>query len=293
MNNNLLQQKVRIDHANHVYYDSFGNEYISVTRFLSKFQEKTDFEMIAGMVAKKRKRIFTEKAKAKGMSVEAVQKLAEKYKRGITKSQVLKEWDMKRDEASAIGSYIHDQLEKAGTSNAYTRNGEYSHYCKWFIDNYGFYPHNYYEQIVYLEQPRIAGLIDFSRFRTSKKGMFDIRDFKTNDYKLDSTLTDEYTGQKKHYNRYMCNPVSHLEDCDFTKYVLQQSMYMYMAETTLGFKPGNLAVIHMPWRNPLKIPHEHIMPYMKMEVIEMINCYSAEITKKESEIDDYHQFIKL
>jgi hypothetical protein len=83
----------------------------------------------------------------------------------------------------------------------------------------------------------------------------------------------------------MADPLSHLEDCDFTKYVLQQSTYMYMAEQMLGVKPGNLGVIRMPWENKLEVPEIHLMPYMKMEVMAMIEAYAQNDTEEKITFD--------
>lgn len=293
MEKNLLQQEVTIDEETHTYTDTQGREYLSVTRLLKKFVEDTDFKKIAGYVAKKRKRVIEKMAKEKGISVTAAKNLRPKYQRGTTKDQVLKEWDLKRIEASDAGSYIHHQLELAGTKNSHNRNCPYMPYYTWFLDNYGHYRHSYYEQIVYLENPRIAGTIDFLYFRTNKRGMVNIRDFKTNEYNMDSTLVDEYEGHTKHYNRYMLKPLDHLEDCDFTKYCLQQSIYMYILEEMMGVKPGNLGVIWMPWKNVITTPEVHQMPYMKFEAKEIIEEYAK--TEKQTKFDEseMYDFVKI
>jgi len=298
MNQNILQDKVYINADEHRYYDDQGNEYTSVTRLLKSFTEDTDFKKIAGYVAKKRKRVLQEMADDQKSSLKAIQRTRPIFQRGITKEQVIAEWDAKRDKASDIGSYIHHQLELAGTTNGHNRECQYFHYYSWFIQEYAMFK-GYYEQIVYLDNPRVAGTIDFCYHRTNKRGMIDIRDFKTNNYKLNSMLIDEYTGKLKHYNRYMLEPLSHLEDCDFTKYVLQQSIYMYMLETVLNFKPGNLGVIRMPWENILETPETHIMPYMKEEVKLMMEWVTVNLTKEtirfeeEENQEDFHDFIKL
>jgi hypothetical protein len=299
MDQNILQNKVFINAEQHKYYDDQGNEYTSVTRLLKQFSQDADFQMIARAVAKKRNRVLGEMADSQKTTLKAIQKTRPLFQRGITQTQVLSEWDAKRDRASDIGSYIHHQLELAGTTNTHNRNCKYINYYDWFIENHSQYK-GFYEQIVYLEEPRIAGTIDFCYYRTSSRGMVNIRDFKTNNYKLDSTLIDEYTGEVKNYNRYLSEPLTHLEDCDFTKYVLQQSIYMYMLEVTIGLKPGNLGVIRMPWEKKLETPETHIMPYMRAEVIQMVeyvkNHFKAEKTNFEEDTEgnpEYHDFIKI
>lgn len=303
MENNILQQKVFIDHDSHRYYDLEGNSYMSTTKLLSMFSEKADFTKIAGLVADKRLRIFTEMARTQKTTIQSISLKQNKFERGYTKKTVLAEWDAKRIRASDAGSYIHANLEKAGITGLVVED-DYSAYYEWFLKEYAGYKKRYHEQIVYLDNPRVAGLIDFCHFRQGPKSMFNIRDFKTNDYNIDSTGTDQFTRETKHYNRYLLPPLHYLEDCDVTKYALQQSIYMVMAEHCLGVKPGNLAIIKMPWEKKVEVPYIHYLPYMKMEALAILSAFGEqyqeeiifdanEVVSEDSEMMDFDEIKKF
>lgn len=267
-----LQTRVKIDEPTHIYYNDDGEEYTSVTRIIKQFASDPNFDMLAGQTAIKRKRIFEEQAIANARSIESIALSNPMYKRGYTKEQVLKEWDAKRDAAASIGTHIHKGCEKAGKFGI-IENDRYKHYYEWCAAVSSQYKYRYFEAIVYSEIHKAAGTIDFSYFRGKRaySGMFNIRDFKTNPYMFDSSRIDEYTGDVKHYNAYLKAPLDHLEQCDFTKYVLQQSIYMYMVETQFGIKPGNCGIINMPWENIIPEPTIQHLPYMRSEARTMLN----------------------
>lgn len=273
MDNNILQQHVRIEHESHVYTDVDGNTYFSTTKFLGLFQEKADFNMLAGQVAKKRDRIFRKIGEERKMTIEQVARLRPKYERGYTKAMVQSEWDAKRDDAIEAGSHIHDKVELAGVTGKVHKD-QWSDYYRWFMDEFKDFKLKYHEQVVYIDYRglKIAGMIDFCHFRRGFKSMINIRDFKTNDYKTDTTKHDSLTGEYKNYDRNMVAPLEHLEDCDMTKYILQQSMYALMLEF-LGFKVGNLGIIRMPWQKVLETPQYHLFGFMKLEIIAMLDYY--------------------
>lgn len=292
MNNNILQNIVFLEPEHHVYFDKEGKTYTSVSRVLSEFAEKADFKKIAGFVANKRLKKYEELSIKTGRKILDIALDQPKYSRAYTQKTVLAEWDLKRDEAAEAGTYIHNNMEQAILTGKYPQD-DYVHYYKWSQDYFTQYKEVLCEQALFHPEYRIAGTGDKICFRTSRKGMVDVRDYKSNDLGYDSTGKDQFTKAVRHYNRYMTGPLSHLEDCDFNKYALQLSIYMYMLEC-MGYKPGNLAIIQVEWKKIKAKPKLIYLPYMKHEVIALLE-YRSKNTKKDIEIvsSDYHEIVGL
>lgn len=112
---------------------------------------------------------------------------------------------------------------------------------------------------------KIAGRADKPTFETLNNGQryAHIEDYKTNK----SIDTRGFNGRK------MLEPLTHLEDCEWTHYTLQLSLYQYMLEY-FGFRPGIRRIIHFPHEieglgTPDPVPHE--LPYLRDEVISMLS----------------------
>jgi hypothetical protein len=89
----------------------------------------------------------------------------------------------------------------------------------------------------------IAGTIDTGGFRKTKTRILDIEDNKTN---LEKGITFDSISRKegkiKHENRFFLEPVSHLELCNYNRYVLQLSIYAYLFEQFFSCQIGRLAI---------------------------------------------------
>lgn len=268
----MLQDEVKIDWETHTYTDKQGEVYQSVTRFIGLFHEKFDKHKIAPLTAKKRKRIAKEESLRRGVSLNTVLQGYPEFNRGITKEEVIREWHENMVQAQQKGTLVHDTIEQY-LRYGFCDNKEYEYYAQWVARYIAHYGKAYPESTFYLKKALLAGTSDLPLTRTSsKRSILDIKDFKTNEIKFDSTRIDSYTGQIVHDNRYMFDPISHLEDCNYNHYALQLSTYMYMAETELGFKPGSIELILTPWRE-IKEPETIKMPYMKREVELMVEYY--------------------
>lgn len=268
----MLQDKVKIDWESHIYTNQEGEVYESVTRFIGMFHEKFDGDKIAPLVAKKRKRIAKEEALRRKVSLNTVLQGFPEFNRGITKEEVLKEWNDNMVRAQKMGTAVHDAIEQR-LRYGFCDNKEFEYYADWVARYVAHYGKAYPESTFYLESAKLAGTSDLPLTRTSsKKSILDIKDFKTNVISYDSTRRDSYTNEIVHTNTYMTGPVSHLEDCNYNHYALQLSTYMYMAEVQLGFKPGNIELILTPWKEIVE-PQTVKMPYMREEVRLMIEYY--------------------
>lgn len=233
----------------HQYFDKIGNEYRSVTRILNKIREPFDRAKISSIMANKI-------AREEGISHKQAQ------------SQLLSEWDRIRDSSIDHGNSIHDGIDyylRTGNS-IYELSGVFNFIHELISPFYRYY----HEVILHDAITRIAGTADLvvQRQKTSNS-LYDFYDYKTNESKgiqFDSISRKEDLW--KHYNRMLLPPFDYLEDCNYTIYSFQLSIYAYIASITYGINIGRLGIIFVD--NNLK---SFIIPvfYMKEEVITLVN----------------------
>lgn len=257
---------------NHKYTSIDPNEQIewtSVTSFVGLFKQKFD-PLPQAVKSAKNKR-----SKWYGMTVE----------------DILEAWSSEGKRATDLGTWYHDQRERDLTDHiTIERSGIEVPIIKPLYDGLvklapdqklvdGVYP----EHFVFLKSAGICGQSD--RVEVVKQHV-DIIDYKTNkEIKKESYKNFEGLSQK------MLGPLSHLDDCNYNHYALQLSIYMYIIlRQNPTFKPGELSLQHVVFeeegkdkfgypiakrnQNGEPIVQEvitYMLPYMKNEVISMIN----------------------
>lgn len=210
---------------------------------------------------------------------------------GIPPEEIQGYWSKESDRAIGAGSWYHDQRESDLLSHdTITRSGVHIPIIKPIWDGNlkiapeqklteGIYP----EHFVYLKSAGICGQSD--RVEVIKDTV-DIVDYKTNkEIKKASFVNWEGKSVK------MTGPCEHLDDCNFNRYALQLSTYMYVIlKHNPRYKPGKMFLHHVIFEkvgedkfgypipkldeegNPVVktvVPYE--VPYLKAEVIAMIN----------------------
>jgi len=117
--------------------------------------------------------------------------------------------------------------------------------------------------IVWSDDHEVAGEIDTACERRSKN----IVDFY--DYKGCIFKQVEYASKN---NKFLKEPLAHLEDCSYNDYSLQLSVYALLAEICYKVKPGKLTVIQFfdnEWTKYRLIP----VPYMKYEAWSLLELH--------------------
>lgn len=231
-----LDDYVALEPVSHRYHDKGGLEYESVSKFIGRFKQPFNREMISRAVAKKR---------------------------GISQEEVLGEWDAKRDGAIDHGNRIHDALERYEKSTTILlADMELSAMIKSVMSNYKDYYRCVAEAVLYDTENRLAGTTDKIMQKTShKRSVIDFDDYKTN---VQKGIEFESS-----YGNYMTGPLSHLQDCNYSHYSLQLSIYAYLFQKKTGRKIGRLSLMYIPYDNIMayrRIP----VPYMKYEVEAML-----------------------
>lgn len=252
----MLQTKVKLEPISHKYYDDKGLEYLSVSAVLKLIQQ----------VFKREERSLQSAAK-----------------RGISQQEILAEWDKTRDDSTDHGTYIHNALESF--QNTAVIQPEWLRYIdpagkennlepviRGICGSYNDYARVFSEECLFDEEYRIAGTADKVLMVTSHKASkFDLEDYKTNFSK------GIYTFNK--YGNSLLHPLEHMEDCNFNTYALQLSFYAFMLERMTGRRCRQLHITFIPgsnlneWR---KIP----VPYLKSDVINILNFYKKSILEK-------------
>ena len=221
---------LQFDAASHTYSDILGNtNYVSVSGMLKKVSEAFDEANISFNVAKSRV--------PKGSSYAVIKR---------EQDVVLKEWHTKRDDSCVYGTDIHEKLEyyfKTGLINPELK--EVAEGVAKFIGNVGCMLQ---EVKLYSYDHRISGTTDICCQRTARGNVWNFYDYKTCDINYKSLTKDG-----KHLNKFMLEPVSHIEDCNYNKYSLQLSMYAYLAELTYGIVVGDLAILEISKDFKLKV----------------------------------------
>lgn len=187
-------------------YEVRGKPLTSVSKTIHKYVEKVDFDKIAGFVAKKR---------------------------GITKEEVLAEWEAKKIASCNQGTLVHTFGENYNGMQKPTNGFEEAIVKFW--DNIPDYIEPFlFELQMFSETLGIAGTSDIILFNR-KTGKFIIADYKTNE-----DLFKNYKGKT------LLEPFEDLLDSPYNKYQLQLSMYQLLFEQC-GFEVESRRII---WLKP-------------------------------------------
>lgn len=231
----------------HRYFDIHGTEYISNSALRKFFKPEFDTEKIAYNSAKNS------------------DKTAEEIKAG---------WI----ERAYHGTQIHQAIQRYNESTVILPEEENMRPGILNIESQ--YKHYYRclnEPVLYDKDLLIATSVDRLLFTTSHKNcVVDITDWKTNEKGIKQK---ELNRDGSPRNQYMTGPISHLQNSKYNDYALQLSVEAYLLQKMTGRKIGQLT-IH--WINPhnLLINYQLPVPYLKLEVEEMLNWYKQNILDK-------------
>ena len=269
-------KQVVIDSLTHTYtHLETGLNLRSVSKVYGEFIEPFDSERISWMVARKGLRLELDPMWSKGGPEPSEAAILERQ------SIILGEWDDKARNASEYGTEIHSicenimndvQVDDKHHQLKMLLNAEYAHYHKKFP-----------ELIVHSLKWGVAGTVDNPLIRQrSDKSVIDIDDFKTNIEKgivFDSIKLLE-NHKLKHYNRFMLDPVEHLESCNYNHYAIQLSMYAVLIQDMFPtHKIGRLTLTFIKRsdndNSRFTYEIERIpIPYLKHEAIAILNAYN-------------------
>lgn len=242
-------------------YTKAGVHYLSVTQVLQNYSKK-----------------FNASEEAVGMA----------DRHGHSPEYWQQKWQAETDRSLVIGDNLHLTQEELTLSQAFEiKNGKPIRVQNQslFGDQYDYWywPDGVYtELILWNDNYRLAGRADKIVMTTPQAftRQADVEDYKSN------KRIRTYGWWEKDRNdwRRMLDPVSHLIDCEHSKYALQLSMYQFMLEG-IGFIPGNRKLLHYPPLPPeLGYPGErrgrpdvYELPYLRDEVLAILNHHATEV----------------
>ena len=268
----------------HKYTNVKGKQYISSTTIIHKYAQEFD-EKFWGLY-KALERIDINFVKNKGKYVKVKNEdvlitLVPSYidldVLDVVKRIILKEWKDKNDKSKVRGTKIH--LEKENGSLAKPKELfeglSYKMNPKLALDfgniNFDYFTElkdGYHtELLLWNHEFEIAGMSDVVIVETDK---FGDRWVSILDYKTNKEIKQSNKFQKMKY------PLEHFDDCNYSHYILQLSLYCYLLEC-MGFKVKHLRLI---WINEFGHEIPFVLQYKKQDVINMIEHYNN--TKNES-----------
>ena len=260
---------LKFQEQGHRYWSDDNTEWISVTSLVHKFIEPFDAETQAPKSSRNKKSKWY----------------------GVPVKDIIAAWDTERDRAAELGTWYHKTREDALCDPAYraihtvhlpqVQDGIKLSLSQKLEE--GIYP----EFLCYLPSAGICGQSDKVEVRDGK---IHITDYKTSkEIKMNSFVNYEGVSKK------MLAPLSHLEDCEYSHYCLQLSIYMYiLLRHNPNLVPGDMIIEHVifeeesqdKWGYPIykkdtngdfivKEIKQIPLKYMKNEVNTIINWLKA------------------
>ena len=192
----------------HQYFNEKGEEYISGTTFLHKFQLPFDQEKFA-----------TIKAKKLGISVQEVKEM----------------WKNNSKKACDYGTSVHLLMQNYVVNGSKEEGKEslYDSFNTIVMEDFMNAVKVYSEQLVWIDEYKVAGTADLIIEHNDYE--FSVGDFKTN------KSIDFYNK----FGQRLLNPISHLSDCNYNIYSLQLSLYAYLFSLKSGKKCRKLFLMHL------------------------------------------------
>lgn len=231
--------KIKFDPSTHKYFNTFGDEYVSVTTFLGQFKKPFDTEKMSAKVAQR-----------EGVSQDAIKKF----------------WQDLTKIATDKGHAAHEAMEefiKTGNVNiAYT---DLIQSYKNVIKDCR-YNTVLSEQILACHDSLIAGTSDLI---LEGDKHFYVLDFKTN-------KKFNYTNS---YGDYFLEPIEYLPHCEFTSYSLQLSMYAYLKEKESKKKCAGIRVLFLNNKESSRYWQQIHIIYMKDTIQKLVNTRIQQYAK--------------
>jgi hypothetical protein len=220
---------VVLEPIEHVYIHRItGVKYSSVTKAIASIEPHFDADAVA----------------------EAITHQADNVKQeryiGLNKQDILDFWQMLNDEANIYGTRVHDILERYLKANKwyYPPDTEIGLFEQRVIEGYNklnidegvcMYP----ERIMFSEYHKLAGMsdliIDLPQSPKSLDKYFSVLDYKTNRV---MNFFNPYG------NETLNKPFDHLQNCQYSIYTLQLSVYAYMYELETGKKCRDISLLY-------------------------------------------------
>lgn len=266
-----LQKYISVTTLVHAYSQEFDEEFYSAYKALEQIMDGDQWSLLKPVLLNTRK-IKPEILKKYNIDLDELKSIQDEIKA---------EWKRKRDESCERGTKIHEEFELGfygkhqfdfGKYNLSNLNGNFD--CK---QNYykldlqrGVYPELLLSCV--FDNVHVSGQIDLC--------IIDGTDVYIIDHKTNAEIKKHsYFDVRKKTRQMMKAPLNNLEDCAWSHYCLQLSLYAYMIETLYpNLHIKDLKINHVDHNNKVTIMD---VPYLKDEVKKMLKHYSNQLKIKE------------
>ena len=228
-----MHNDIVLDHSTHTYTNIHNDEkYMSVTTLIGKYKKPFDKDYWSKKIADRD---------------------------GKDQDQVLKEWETITKTAQNRGTNIHSIMENY-LKEQFIPQG-YEELIKSFDKKcVGVIKSNsniLCEHTVYSHDYKLAGTADVI---VENSDLFYILDFKTN---------KKFNFNSK-YNDYFYAPLDYLQQCEFTTYTIQLSIYAYLHEQLTGKKCAGLKIFYLREFDNKTFWQDIAALYMKSTVLDLL-----------------------
>ena len=242
LNQHERDQHISFEEGPHIYTVYGKQGYTSVTTFVHKHFPHFDAEKIVNTL------LSSKKMKDPG----------NKY-HGMTKEQILADWDKNRDQAAAAGTKMHYDIECFYNQNNPQNNSiEYEYFQRFVKDFPELKPYRT-EWTVFYEEYRLSGSIDM--IFENPDGTLQIYDWKR-------CKSIEYEAYKEKTAITPC--LNHLPDTNFWHYSLQLNLYKTILEHKYGKTVTGLYLICLHPDNPYKSYDRLEVPFLDNEMRDVL-----------------------
>jgi hypothetical protein len=182
---------------------------------------------------------------------------------GKSVDEIVLLWSKKGQEASHLGTLLHEQIENYYTGAPYESTSDFERFLRFAKDHSELQAYRC-EWRIFDEDFHIAGTIDFI---AKNKGVYEMYDWKRS-----KKVVDSRTGQpiaKDYWGKKGIGKLRGIDDTSYNHYCLQQSIYKFILEKNYGLQISKmfLVVIHPELDGYFKVE----VPYLKNYVEYMLN----------------------
>lgn len=186
---------------------------------------------------------------------------------GMTKEQILAEWDDKRDRAAQSGTKMHYDIECYFNSMDVTNNSiEFTYFLNFRKDFPDLVPYRT-EWMVYYEELKLSGSIDM--VFENPDGTLQIYDWK----RCQEIKHEDPFGK---YSITSC--ISHLPDTNFWHYALQLNVYKTILEHKYGKKVTGLYLVCLHPDNVYKNYQRIQVPFLENEMNDLVQLRLSQVS---------------
>lgn len=234
----------------HIYTVCGESGYTSVTTLIHKLFPHFDAEKIVNNVLRSKKMADP----------------SYKYY-GMTREQILSDWDKNRDEAAKAGTKMHYDIECFfnGIDNK-NSSIEFEYFMRFHKDFPELKPYRT-EWMVYYEEYKLAGSIDM--VFENEDGTLQIYD-----WKRCKSIEHEAYGKKSS----IIPGLTHLPDTNFWHYSLQLNMYKTVLEEKYGKKVTGLYLVCLHPDNCYRTYDRIEVPFLDNEIQQLLSWWKTQIT---------------